>query len=71
MKKLALLMLLLFTVRVRIPMGIDIKYEHVKDVQLVPGSNGSVWGIILEDGRKAFTPFMWTVIEEETPEDSK
>lgn len=67
MKKLTLLLLLLFTVRVKIPFGVDLKYEHVKQVSL--GASGSTWELVLEDGRKAYTPFMWTTIEEEKPED--
>lgn len=61
------LIIFLFLVRVKVPFGIDLLYHHVKSAEL--NSQGTVWALILEDGRKAFIPAMWTSVEEEPSED--
>lgn len=63
MKKLMPLLVMLFLVKCKIPFGADVTYHHVKAVTL--GATGSTWELILEDGRKAFAPVMFTVVEEE------
>lgn len=63
MKKLLPLLIMLFVVKCKIPFGADVTYHHVKAFSL--GAAGSTWELTLEDGRKAFVPVMFSVIEEE------
>lgn len=56
------LWVLLFIARVAIPMGITEKYR-VEKIDWMMSSDQS-YCLILEDGRKVFTPRMFTVIEE-------
>lgn len=63
MKKYLWLLLLLFTVKCKMPFGNDVTYHHCSAVTL--GASGSTWQVTLKDGRTAYLPFMWTIIEEE------
>lgn len=63
MKKLMLLALLLFTVRVKVPFGADETYRHVKSFEFV--GQGHMIQLTLSDDTFVLVPSMWTVIEQE------
>lgn len=56
------LLILLFIVKVTIPMGIKETYQAKKIDWMM--SNHETYCLILEDGRRVFVPRQWTVIEE-------
>jgi len=63
MKKLMILLVLTFLVRVKVPWGVDVTYKGVQSYTL--GAYGHYWELVLEDGRKAIVPTFWATIEEE------
>lgn len=60
--KLVLSLIFAFFVQVKIPAGMSRSYDNVRHVELM--ENGFVWKLILENGKIAFTPVLFTYIEE-------
>lgn len=54
------LIVFLFLVRVKIPMGTDLTY---RDVKSVTATDRGYYALVLSDDRTAFVPIMWTCIE--------